>query len=198
MKVLTVEQFLAVAGVRKATYAGFVNRGESVLAFGTQQKLAGGNFLDLDAVAWLILDELTPALSRRHAAVFMRAFSDVWMGAVGRAERTPEPVFLVVGESGEKNHGHQRNTYEKISADFGTMPEWGEWDYRRVKVVPARITMVNISSVLAVVRWRASAIGLKLASPMVPEHDEPAFAQACADLKEARRAMAPEPRKGAQ
>ena len=198
MKAITQEQFFAIAGVRMASFRAFVSRGEAVLAFGSADRLAGGTFLDSDAVCWHLLDELTPALTRKHAANFLRAFSDTWMKAVARAERDKEPVWLVVGELGEKANGPQRNSYRNISADFGTLPEFDRWDYRKVKVVPSRLTLVNVTAVLAAVRWNASALGVTLSSPMIPDDDDPAFAKACAELKEGRRALAAEPRRVAQ
>lgn len=188
MQTLTPKQFFAIAGVKAGTFKAATSRDEVALAFGTKQALAGGKFLDLDAVAWMLVDELTPAFGRKHASVLIRAFSDEWMKGLGKAEAQREPAFLIVIEIGARIPGWQA-IREKVNVTHGTLAELSEIELVGKKTIPDRITLVNISSIVARIRANALQIGIELLRPLCPPLDDPDFIAACEETKRSREKL---------
>lgn len=193
MRKITKQEFLALAGVPYGTFKAAVSRGEVALAFGTERALAGGIFLDLDAVAWRFVDELTPAFARKGAAMIVRAFSDVWMKAVARSEHTTEPVWLVVIETGEPLGGKapaMRAVREGVNVACGTLSEWAQATLADKKTIPNRMTLINVTALVARVRESGSPIGLTLDSPLCPPTDDPNLQKLMTETREVRERLA--------
>lgn len=176
MRRLTADQFYKIAGADKSTFKAAVHRQEVALAFGTLGALAGGTFLDLDVISCMLVDELTPAFSRKYAATLMRGFSDVWTEAVARVDATPQPVFLMVAEFGETISGKHRAIREGVNVLFGTLQEISKSKYQPGRSIgPDRMTLVNVTSVLSRARKAAAAIGVDLSAPFCPRIKDAAF-----------------------
>lgn len=185
---LSVDAFLATAGVGKGTFAAEVSRDQVGLAFGTAAPLSAGNFLDLDAIAWLVLKELTPAFGAKLAATLVRRFSDQWLGAVAMQEEGPDdgPVFLLVAEFGSRLASDYHAVYEDVNVTAGRLGAFGDFDHRKVRKVPRRMTLVNMAVVIDTARRNAKAAGVVLPDRLVPALDDPEFAAVRAATREAR------------
>ena len=181
MRKLDIDQFLTLAGVGRRSFRVMANRNEVALAFGVSDRLAGGNFLDLDVISMICTDELAPAFGRVLAASLVRGFSDVWCMAVSEADASPQPIFLVVIEQGKKFTGGQRATREGVNMGYGTMADLAD-KMASVASLPPRMTLVNLTSLLADVRAKASAIGLDFSQPFIDLADL-AFIQARDEAK---------------
>jgi|GEM_PF-7064948 len=186
MQKLNSQQFYALSGTVRPTFKTAINRQEAALSFGIGHKLAGGIFLDLDVIAWRLTDELTPAFGRKLAAALIKGFSDVWCEAVSNADRLPEPIFLVVVEQGHKLQGGMRATYEGVNVGQATMAEFAKASVK-AKMVPKRITLVNVNAVLATIRSKAADIGFNLSAPFIVM-DDPLFIQAREEARKSREA----------
>jgi hypothetical protein len=174
MRALSTQQFYAAAGTNAGTFGARTNRNETALAFGIHRRLEGGRLFDLDAVASILVDELTPAFGRKHAAgTIVIGHGDVWLAAVGRADAIQEPVFLVVAEFGavvKGMHGFRKD----VRVGQGTLGELFKQNIGDAQVpVPPRITLVNVTSILARVRANAARVGVDLAAPFFPPPDDP-------------------------
>lgn len=187
MRAITLDQFLVLADVNKSTFKAMTSRGESALAFGTARALAGGTMLDVDAIAWAFLDELTPAFTRQFASVLVRGFSDQWVSAVAKAERLSDPIFLVAIETGEiTGGGKMRATRrEGINIGEGTLAEIGN-ALGTAKNIPERITMINVTTLVNRLRSRAKAAGIELGPSFFPDMADPDFQRALAEVKASR------------
>jgi len=187
MQTLTPDQFFALAGVTRATFKAAVSRGEAALAFGTQWALAGGTFLDLDVVAWLLVDELTPAFTRKFAAVIVKSFSDQWCEAVSAADRVNEPIFFIVIEIGEPLGGKLRAARrEGLNVACGTLSELVGLKLEKQRTIPDRMTFINITNVMHRARRSARTIGLDLSAPFCPPLNDPVFRDAVRDVRNSR------------
>jgi hypothetical protein len=199
MRRLTADEFYKVAGVDRSTFKAAVHREEVALAHGTQWPLAGGTFLDLDVISWMLVDELTPAFSRKLAAVFVRGFSDVWTEALARAETQDEPVFLIVTEVGELISGGMRAIHAYVDVQCGTLSELGQSAYKPGgSIGPDRMTLVNMTSVQRRVRLAAAKVGVDLSASFCPHPDDPEFARIRRETKKWRELYVEKISAGAQ
>jgi hypothetical protein len=178
MRALSTPQLLSITDTSEGTFGSQIKRNETVLAFGLERKLAGGVYLDLDAVAMLLVDELTSALGRKIATTIVRSHSDTWLRAVARVDTTREPVFFVVSEYGEPSRHPYfggRSLRDKQRVGQTTMTEGdrkGFADNPDVEV-PERVTWINVTSILRRIRVRAVKIGLDLSDPFFPPETDP-------------------------
>jgi hypothetical protein len=188
MKKITAADFYRLVGIKENSHKAYVSRGEVALAFGTSRPNAGGVFLDLDVVASLLTDELTPAFSRKTAATLIRAFADVWLHAVTMAEAEAEPAFLIVAEFGAATFGRRGETREGVNIGAATLAEaWKAMQHG--KKVADRMTFVNVTSLLRDLRSRAAKEGIDLPEVFVPR-DDPAFMTEMEDFRARREAHA--------
>jgi hypothetical protein len=190
MRALSPNQFFACAGTTSGNFGAYTSRNEVALAFGLARRLEGGVFLDLDAVAVLVVDELANAFGRQIAATIVRAHSDALLGCVGQADAQREPVFLAIGEYGEairhKHFGPGRAVRDRQRVGmFSGFPKFFEHPEMEV---PARLTLVNISDILARVRANAAKIGVDLGAPFFPPPDDPFAEKVLAAAKKEREA----------
>jgi len=195
MRALSAQHFFALAATNHGSWSARTNRGEMALAFGIRRRLAGGRFLDLDAVAAILVDELTPGFGRKFAAVIVTSFGDAWLNAVGQADATQTPVFFQVGEEGDVLTKAERGVMGKdvpllrksVRVGCGTIAELAKCA-EGAPAMPERLTMVNITSMLARVRARAAGVGLDLSAPFFPPPDDPFAKQLIATAKQDREA----------
>ncbi|WP_192180028.1 hypothetical protein [Mesorhizobium amorphae] len=191
MRTLSSDEFFALAEVKPTTFRAAISRREAVFMAGLDRMLAGGTFLDLDAVAWKLTDELAPALTRKVAAVLLKGFNDQWCAAVSKADQIAEPTFLVALERGQvleevELYGQSRKGLglrEAVNISYGTMRELGEFDHNKATTIPDRMTLINVTSLLARVRDRAKVIGIDLSAPFLPPLGDPSFEQMLAEVK---------------
>ena len=176
MRALSTQQFYAAAGVDAGTFGARTNRQETALAFGIGQRLAGGKLLELDAVAMVLVDELAPAFSRRFAAGIVMGNAHAWLGAVGAADATREPIYFQVFESGEPIRSGDRSPLEKAQVGYSTLAEF-EKNVKKATErgvgMPPRIHFYNITDILARVRANAARVGVDLSGPFFPAPDDP-------------------------
>ena len=192
MRIITPSEFFAAANVQPATFRTMCKRGETALAFGAPHALAGGHFLDLDAAIFRIAHDLSAAFGTKMAAGLVRTFSDVVAVAVSRADlEVPEPVWLFAIEFGHRPPGvtAKRHCYGHIKLAAATLPEVFGKSAAGEPDIPARITMVNVSRVLADLRDAARHAGFDLSAPFLPPLDDPEFVEARAEAKQSREQM---------
>jgi hypothetical protein len=187
MRALAPSQFYPIAGTNPNSFGARVNRGEVALAFGTDRPLVGGKLLDLDAVASILVDELTPAFGRKFAPVIIRAHPDEWLAAVGRADTTAEPVYVVVFEHGEP-HAGKRAYRDEYRVANGIFAEFANLSFAGLPSdkVPVRTTMINVSDILHRIRHNAARIGVDLSAPFFPPPGEPLFERVIRTAKKDR------------
>jgi hypothetical protein len=184
MQRVTADEFFQIIKTTPGTFNVGATRSETALAFGAARPLAGGLFLDLDIAAAMLVDELTPAFTRKFAATLIRGFFDEWCKAVGRVDTTDEPIFLIVIETGEPLAGKRRGYREHgVNVASATLRELSDNDLREARTVPERMTLINVSSVVRRAREAASAIKVDLSAPFCPGPDDPKFEQAMRDAK---------------
>lgn len=191
MGVIDHSAFFALTGITPNNFRVAINRKEVALAFGLGHPLAGGRFVDLDVVSMRLGAELAPAFGRQLAATIVKAFSDAWTEAVSRADRTSDAIFFVVIETGHPLEGGMRRVaaFEGINAGCATARELAEAIGSAKRPPPRRITIVNVSDLLANIRLKALELGVDLSAPFLPLTDDPAFAEAKAEAKKSREAL---------
>ena len=102
MRAIGIDGYLAITGMKRATFDAWQTRGEIALAFGLARRLAGGAMLDLDCVCHFIGEALAPVFTRKHAATHRRA-PTATKSSKPSAWRTPRPaedMFLAAVEFG--------------------------------------------------------------------------------------------------
>jgi hypothetical protein len=170
------------------------------MAFGLPAPLAGGVFLDLDCVASILRDELTPAFGRKLAASLVRLHGDEWMKAVGLADTTPEPAWYFVFElgppptpkPGQVGHrdiviGH-RGKYLVSAGTFADFAKLNEFAKLPIEKHPVRFTGVNVSDVLRRIRENAARAGLDLSAVFFPPDTNPLHHEILEAAKKERNA----------
>jgi hypothetical protein len=193
MRQLSKEQFLRLISQTASTFKTATARGEVALAFGAPRPLAGGVYCDLDLVAMLLTTELASIATRKGAAAILRTFADKWTEGVARAERTTEPVFVVALEAGTQITHARRVIREGVNLTVATLPEFASFDAQKARTVPNRLTLINLTAVIADARARAAKLDIEFPRPMVTL-DDPGFVEARRVIHEARERL---PRIGA-
>lgn len=181
MRIISPANLYALTEKTQSTVAVQAGRGEIAFAFGLRQRLAGGHPLDLDAVAFVLVDELTAAFGRKIASTIVITHSDKWLLGLGRVDNTREPVFLAVNEYGEASrhkYFDKRALRDKMSVGVTTVVEHcrglqaGFADRPDIRI-PDRITWINLSSILKRIRERAAKLALDLSAPFFPPETDP-------------------------
>lgn len=190
MRIITPEQFFATADVKPETFRADVSKNQAAFAFGTGQPLAAGRFIDLDPIAWRLVNELRPGFGRVGAATLVKAFCDGWLYAVSLADRTAEPVFFAITESGPPSSVWKGGAREHVNAGAVTLSALAKQKPKATgDVGPDRITLINISKIMRDVRERAANIGLDLTEPFCPPFDDPSFNKELKEIENWREAM---------
>ena len=191
MRALSPAQFHACAETDAAKLGGRTARKETALAFGIERKLAGGKYLDLDVVALALVEDLANAFGRRAAATLVRAHADKWLDGVGRADVTREPVFLMIMEYGRPvrhQYFDDKQVSDRMRIGVSTLADYEPIrfaDHPKTEI-PARMTWINLSGILARVRVNAAKAGLDFSAPFFPPPDDPIAKELIATAKKSR------------
>lgn len=195
MRTVTPAQLLTLADTSHNSMNAYLKRGETALAFGSKQRLAGGVMLDVDAAAMELVDELAAGFGRKIASTIVTAHADTWLLGVGRADATREPIFLIVSEFGEsKRHKYfdkraLRDQMKVGVTDIGQQA--ARFADNPTVRPPDRMVWINLSSILRRIRERGAKIGLDLSAPFFPpEGDENAAKLLALAKKDREAAMA--------
>lgn len=203
MRRVSFQQLLALSDTPKGSFNVQLRDGETALAFGSIRPLVGGVYLDLDAIAMLLVDELAAAFGRKFASTIVRGHGDTWLAGVGLVDITQEQVFFAVAEYGEmKRHkaaGGRILRGDNIRLAITTMTfDRGAAigsitdkvaTYNREAEIPARITWVNLTDIVGRVRNIGRQIGLDLEAPFFPPETDPEAYKMLAAAREGRQAM---------
>lgn len=161
MRQLSSKQYMELCGLSPNTLKARERLHEVALAHGIGRRLAGGVYMPQDCIAHELVNGLMPTFPRKHAASIVRAFPDVWLAGVGRAEIDPEPIWFSV------THDPATGRYragvvcmaDKKPIKFSEHPEFE---------VPERIVFINLTTIMARVRAKAAAAGLDFSEPFFP------------------------------
>lgn len=185
MRATGIDDYLAITGMKRATFDAWQTRSEIALAFGLARRLAGGTLLDLDCICHFVGEALSPTFTRKHAATLVRAHSDEILKAIGLADITPgDDLFIAAAELGP---GYAITRDHRMLFGATTLGELAKSyaDHRQGEQA-TRVTLVNMTRILSDVRDRAAKCGVDFSAPFFPPPDDPTAAKLIATAKKER------------
>jgi hypothetical protein len=170
MRLITFREFLAATGLTVPKIKVMRQRDQIALAFGRREAFEKLDYIELDAAAALLADELMIVFDRGLAAWIVRLHCSIWARVVAIADATNEPAFFSVVEfelEGQLTHraagGTSGNTQEIIREVSKETPGW----------TPVRAVAVNMSRILQRARDNARRKGCDLSEPFLPAPNDP-------------------------
>ncbi len=191
MRAISIKDFLAISGMKRATFDARQTEGEIALGFGLARRLAGGTMLDIDVICTRIGGALTPAFGRKHAATIVAAYSDEILKAIGLADSdASEDMFLCAAEFDWQIARDHRMVFGAT-----TLPALAK-SYTAAGMATTRATLINVTQIMHEARVSAAEHGLDWSAPFFPPPGDPMADKLIATAKQ-ERALAVEMAEGA-
>ncbi len=178
MRIIDFQVFMAAAGWDLQALRTLRRRGQVALAFGRSDVYASLSYIELDAVAACLADDLAQSFDRTFAAQLVRVHCDEWAASVARAETSPTPTFFAVIEyepvgraKGKRSHlvcSASTPDAQQIALAASLTPQAASYEV-------VRVVIANISRIVARVRENAKRAGFDLSDPFLPPPDSPQF-----------------------
>jgi hypothetical protein len=185
VRILRLDEFLALAGLTKQQVKTLRRRDQLALAFGRRDAYSTLNYIELDAVAVLLVEELARSFDKTVAAQIVKLHADIWGFGVAESE-TSKSVFFIVAEFvdsvGRRTHlaGCSRTAdAEQIRKGFAKQPYAAGHEFARAVVVP-------LSRLLERVRINAKQAGIDVSGPFLPPPGDHRFKEIFAPYVKAR------------
>jgi hypothetical protein len=190
VRIIKFNEFMAAAGLTSQLLKTLRRRDQLALAFGRRDVYASLNYIELDAVAVGLVDDLSASFDRTFAAQLIRTHCDVWAHVIAQSESTKGPHFFAVVEferRGQVSHlvaGASTGDPQQIMFNVSAQPQAAGYE-------PLRTIAVNVTHVTKRVRANARRGGFDFSNRFLPPPGDPRFSEIFEPYKEARdRAVA--------
>lgn len=168
MRSLTYDELLTVTETDQNLLKRRRRHDHVALAFGRRFIFKSLRYLAIDAVAMLIAETIAKNFGHTTAARLVRCDGDIWATAIAMSEEHPDrPANYAIVEF-DRNGKREFLTAATNSIDTGEIARKLSMSKVALGATAQRITLCNVTPLIAVIRRTGAAYDIDLSAPFLP------------------------------